>query len=35
MKKGRDSAVGVATCYRLDGTAIEFGGVEIFRTHLD
>jgi len=28
---GRDSAIGIATCYELDGPQIEFGGGEIFR----
>jgi hypothetical protein len=32
---GRDSAVGIATRYGLDGPGIGTGGGEIFRTRLD
>ena len=33
--ESRDSSVGTATCYRLDGPGIESGGDEIFRTCRD
>ena len=32
---GRDSSVGLATCYELDGPGIESRWGEIFRTRLD
>jgi hypothetical protein len=32
---GRDSALGIATCYGLDGPGIESRWGEIFRTCLD
>jgi hypothetical protein len=32
---GRDSAVGIATRYGLEGPGIESGGGEIFRTYPD
>ena len=33
--RGRDRAVGIATCYRLDGPGSNTGGGEIFPTHPD
>jgi hypothetical protein len=32
---GRDSSVGIATCYGMDGQDIEARKSEIFRTRLD
>jgi hypothetical protein len=32
---GRDSVVGITTCYRLGRPGIEFGGIDNFRTRPD
>jgi hypothetical protein len=35
MDVGRDSSVGIATCYGLDGPGIEIRWGEFFRTRLE